>query len=151
MNKFVIFVIFVISKVIAEENVGVRVYTVNSNINVFMNYIPHMAIEVKSCNDIKEMCFINSYGKAKNGKIYSPDLLTEGRDCGEFLKWRNCKPIPTGYNFKNITEWISVPKSLVNSFLEKSFSQPKSYNIINNNCITFVSEFMQHLNIDFNF
>ena len=46
-----------------------------------MKVIPHIAIDVKICN--KNNCEITSYGKGNNGKIYSPDIFTNGRKCPE--------------------------------------------------------------------
>ena len=44
----------------------------------------------------------------KNGKIYSPDILTEGRQCST----KKCKKVPLGYNIKNITNWKTVSKKI---------------------------------------
>ena len=58
------------------QHIKIRAYTVNNNINSFLKIVPHVAIEVQTCYDNNMTCSLTSYGKAKNGKIYSPDILS---------------------------------------------------------------------------
>ena len=144
MMKNIIIMLVLINSVSSEETLEVRPYTVNNKINYFLQFLPHMAVEVRDCNNDKQVCTVTSYGKAKNGKIYSPDILTEGRYCFK----KKCQPIPEGYNINYISDWQTVSKEKFNSFLNDY--QNNYYNFINNNCVTFTTELLSSLNINFN-
>ena len=142
--KFIIIMLVLINLVSSEETVDIRTYTINNNITYFLQVFPHMAVEVRDCNNEDQVCTVTSYGKAKNGKIYSPDILTEGRFCFK----KNCRPVPEGYNINYISEWQTVSKNKFHSFINDY--KNNYYNFINNNCVTFTTELLTSLNINLN-
>ena len=144
MMKFIIIILTMVTLVSSEETVDIRTYTINNHFNYFLQVLPHMAVEVRDCNNQDQICSVTSYGKAKNGKIYSPDILTEGRYCFK----KKCKPIPEGYNINYISNWNTVSKRKLYSFINGY--KKNHYNFINNNCVTFVTELLANLDINLN-
>lgn len=138
-----ILLIIYVTLVSSEETIDIRAYTLNNNVNLFLQFVPHMAIQVRTCDNINELCNLTTYGKAKNGKIYSPDILTEGRQCST----KKCKQVPSGYNIKNITDWKTVSKNKFTKFVNEYDNN--DYNFINNNCATFVTNIFKNVGLNF--
>jgi len=126
-------------------SVQVRPYTIYNHYNLWNIFIPHVAIDVRECDE--DTCEINSYGLVSNSKIYSPDILTFGRKCKYYFKHcgENCKPcirdIPKGYSKKYITKWITIENP--NDFLYYVHRKISIYNPLINNCASFVSKAMK--------
>ena len=68
MKLYIVLLVIYIKLITAEETVDIRAYTLNSNVNFFLQLVPHMAVQVRTCDNIYKFCTLASYGKAKNGK-----------------------------------------------------------------------------------
>ncbi len=127
----------------------VRPYYIYNDINYLMQIFPHVALEVQTCHNGD--CIETTYGKAQNSKIYSPDILTEGRDCkGQFFS--KCKRINPGYNKKNITDWIPIENQQntdLHRFIQEETLMPSSYSLLFNNCATFVRNILNKIGVSF--
>ena len=87
---------------------------------------------------------MTSYGKLNNGKVYSPDILTEGRNCSD-LNMKCSKNIPKGYHkMYLINHWIQV-KDEVNfkKYVNQSLKRKGNYNLLFNNCATWISNLIK--------
>tara|TARA_B100001093_G_C26467310_1_gene859015 strand:+ start:149 stop:709 length:561 start_codon:yes stop_codon:yes gene_type:complete len=163
---FLIFVISVNSNLIIDSKdsnkkclqgdileIYVRPYSV-FNRQIFINrFFPHVAVDVKKCYSMYDTyhryCEIFSYGKLSNGKVYSPDILTVGRNCTN----KKCKSVTPGYNKEYLTEnWIIVKnKDAFNKYIEASLNKNTGYNLIFNNCMKWSSNLIKASNNNTNF
>ncbi len=126
----------------------VRPYKIYNDVNFIMRFIPHIAIDVKVCN--YTTCKINSYGKAQNSKIYSPDIFTSGRECQK--NNTKCKKVNKGYWKSYITDWIEISHKYNESFfsfIKNETVYKTKYNLFSNNCASFVSQSLKKANISF--
>ncbi|VVU95260.1 hypothetical protein CPAV1605_985 [seawater metagenome] len=131
-----------------DSQTFVRPYYVYNDINFLLQYIPHVALEVQTCYEGD--CTQTSYGKAQNSKIYSPDILTSGREC--MNENSRCKNINPGYGKRNITDWIPIEPSnsvKLHILLNKETIKPSSYSLFFNNCASFVSNILSNIGISF--
>jgi len=138
------------------NSVYVRPYSVYSR-QVFLNrFFPHVAVDVRSCTS--EACTLTSYGKVSSGKVYSPHILTVGRNCTEetgkcsidkVCPKRRCKDVSKGYSKKYLTDdWVEVKDiDAFQTYIEYSMDAPSGYNILFNNCATWTSHLMKNSGI----
>jgi hypothetical protein len=131
-----------------KETTYVRPYRIYNDVNFMMWFIPHVAMDVKVCN--YTTCKINSYGKAENSKIYSPDILTIGRVC--IKNSTKCRKVNKGYLKSYITDWIEISQKYNESFfsfIKNETIYKTKYNLFSNNCASFVSQSLQKANVSF--
>ena len=162
MIKYTLFFTLIFGSVFAKPIFSERIH--NSNYiyvkpyyiyskQVFLNRIfPHVAIDVKSCNN--DICKITSYGKVSNGKVYSPDILTVGRNCSTKVNYcsidkvcpiKKCKNVSVGYSKKYLTDnWLKVTNiNAFNRYISDSINKPKGYNLLFQNCATWTTDLLK--------
>jgi len=132
---------------VIESLTLVRPYYIYNDINLLLQVIPHVALEVQTCSF--GTCSQETFGKADNSKIYSPDILTVGRACDQ--NQDKCRKINPGYNKANITDWIKVNDSdSLEKVLLSEYTKPSPYSLFFNNCASFVSGILNSIGIEFN-
>lgn len=135
-------------------NMGIqaRPYLIYNQHSMFNRIIPHMAIEVRVCDNTVMMCAEETYGLISNSKVYSPDILTSGRSCASYKSTckSKCKPcindILSGYWKTYLTDWLVIPKP--EAFI-LGINKQQIYNPLFQNSASFVSSIMQAGGVSF--
>ena len=106
-NVTSIFIFFLLTvKMTNSALYYIQPYTIYSTASVILRITPHIALNVLKCENTTDInyCNISTYGKAMSGKIYSPDILTSGRNCTNKM----CKSVQPGYGYQSLSGWYPV-------------------------------------------
>jgi len=146
-------IIYTLLTSVSGSNISMRVrpYLIYNQHTMFHMVVPHMAVEVRICDNDTMRCVSGTYGLVNNGRVYSPDILTSGRTCVAYkaMCGDNCKPckndIFPGYNKKYMTAWVVIKNQ--EEFVH-SITKRQVYNPLFENCASFVASAMRAGGID---
>ena len=147
--KNIILTSLLTSQYVHGISIHARPYIIYNTYSLTTRIIPHVAIEVRTCTE--KTCSSTTYGLVGNSKVYSPDILTVGAKCSDYLTTcKKCKPcrknILPGFGKQYLTEWISIKNTT--GFVE-GLTRRMIYNPLFENGASFVASVMRKGGSDF--